>query len=231
MTDNEIIVNDVNVAGCCNYKEVDFKDMPLCMNYFNHLPIPPKETEWEYCEGNPNCLYKQLQREKQKNKSTEEICPHCDAVVELPQNKGIYECSECGKLIVCCSMCENMDCKNCKYSLLIKSVEELQYKEQECEKLDNECQEQFNTILKLEDDIKRLQADNRELKEALINYLAIQPTDVEKQLFLRDREYYRYKQALDKIREILANHNEYGYGFCDNRLQPILDTINEVLNG
>lgn len=66
---------------------------------------------------------------------TEEICPYCDNTVELPPFKGIYKCPECKELIVCCSMCEEQSCNECKYTLLTQSKEQLSSKTQECEDL------------------------------------------------------------------------------------------------
>lgn len=65
---NTVIIDGVNVAGCNDYREVEYKEMPICMNYYNHLPKPPKETEFQYCAGNKNCHYKQLKRLEQENK-------------------------------------------------------------------------------------------------------------------------------------------------------------------
>lgn len=57
---------------------------------------------------------------------TDEICPYCSAEVELPPHKGIFECPECGKLIVSCSMCEpnKQNCSNCKLCQLAAKQEE-----------------------------------------------------------------------------------------------------------
>lgn len=49
------------------------------------------------------------------NELTTEMCPHCDTEVEIPPYLGIYECPNCGKLIVACSMCETQNCGNCQY--------------------------------------------------------------------------------------------------------------------
>ena len=50
---------------------------------------------------------------------TEEYCPYCNDEVKLPPFLGIYECPNCGKLIVACSMCENLNCTMCKYRELL----------------------------------------------------------------------------------------------------------------
>jgi len=68
----EIIIDGVDVAGCRDYREVEYKEMAICMNYYNHLPKPPKETEWQYCAGNKNCYYKQRKRLEQENKELKE---------------------------------------------------------------------------------------------------------------------------------------------------------------
>ena len=60
-----------------------------------------------------------------EDSSTDEICPYCSAEVELPPHKGIFECPECGKLIVSCSMCEpnKQNCSNCKLCQLAEKQE------------------------------------------------------------------------------------------------------------
>ena len=64
----EIIIDGVNVAGCKDYREVEYKEIPICMNYYNNLPKPPKGTERQYCAGNKDCYYKQRKRLEQGNK-------------------------------------------------------------------------------------------------------------------------------------------------------------------
>ena len=78
----EIIIDGVDVAGCRDYREVEYKEMAICMNYYNHLPKPPKETGWQYCAGNKNCYYKQHKRLEQENK-------------ELRQQYNCYACDTC----------------------------------------------------------------------------------------------------------------------------------------
>lgn len=43
---------------------------------------------------------------------TWEMCPYCEAEVELNAEKSVQKCPSCGKYIVCCSMCEEcvQDC-------------------------------------------------------------------------------------------------------------------------
>ena len=57
-----------------------------------------------------------------KLKFIEEICPYCDNVIQLPSYLGIYKCTECKKLMITCSMCENQDCNNCDYCKLTENL-------------------------------------------------------------------------------------------------------------
>ena len=45
--------------------------------------------------------------------TVEEICTHCDSIVELPARLGVYLCPECKHLIINCSMCERDTCHSC----------------------------------------------------------------------------------------------------------------------
>ena len=64
---NKIIIDGVNVAECKDFEHYKSKDIKglsgnLCKK-FGGCP---------YCEGNPNCKYKQLQRLKAENKRLKE---------------------------------------------------------------------------------------------------------------------------------------------------------------
>ena len=124
--DEPIIIDGVDVSGCrlYLYRDKQPKGSRSCGEGLVD------------CNGK-DCLYKQLQRAKEEKENlerkikrlektafTEESCPHCDNIVELPPYKGIYECPECGKLIVCCSTCDwdNISCNSCKYTLLIRQI-------------------------------------------------------------------------------------------------------------
>lgn len=115
----EIIIDGINVAGCKDYREVEYKEMPICMNYYNHLPKPPKGTEWQYCAGNKNCYYKQLKRLEQENKKLkyliseeqcfEEGCKKCTKAYytddtyrsALEEIRGLASphCTQCSQII------------------------------------------------------------------------------------------------------------------------------------
>lgn len=44
---------------------------------------------------------------------TYELCPICETEVELEAKFEKQICPCCGETILPCSMCENMNCKNC----------------------------------------------------------------------------------------------------------------------
>ena len=46
-----------------------------------------------------------MYKNKNVEKITYEVCPHCDKEVCIPNNK-ISNCPSCGKEIIPCSMCE-----------------------------------------------------------------------------------------------------------------------------
>lgn len=60
---------------------------------------------------------------------------------------------------------EQQEYENLK--MLRESFNQIRALKLECEKLDNECQDKFNTILKLEDVINELKLENKVLKERL----------------------------------------------------------------
>lgn len=69
---------------------------------------------------------------------TEEMCPHCDILVEIPAYMGIYECPHCHKLIVSCSMCDKQNCNNCKFTIDEQLHHYKQVVEEIKEKIQNE---------------------------------------------------------------------------------------------
>ena len=53
----------------------------------------------------------------EKMETTYEWCPYCTDEVVIKADCTIKQkCPTCGKPIVACSVCEKMDCKNCKFS-------------------------------------------------------------------------------------------------------------------
>lgn len=123
---------------------------------------------------------------------TEETCPYCDSVVELPPFKGIYECPECKELIVCCSMCQEQSCNDCKYTLLTQSKDQLSRKMQECESLKSQLdfEAQQKECFKIQKRLDKLQYkhDFEDLSSWKLN-------DVNMQL-----------SVLTKIKDILEHH-------------------------
>ena len=62
MTGKQIIVNDIDVSGCEHLTEIEGCWVSTC----DYLPYKGNITN-ELCKYNPNCYYKQLQREKQNS--------------------------------------------------------------------------------------------------------------------------------------------------------------------
>ena len=49
--------------------------------------------------------------------TTFEMCPYCDEVDEykIPKGRPLAQCRHCGNYMVLCSICDNMQCDNCKW--------------------------------------------------------------------------------------------------------------------
>lgn len=78
---NEIMIDGVNVAGCPEYERYLSKQTKEFTDICNG------DLDSPYCEGNPNCQYKQLQRLKAENE-------------ELKAKIETYDCSaKCYKYI------------------------------------------------------------------------------------------------------------------------------------
>lgn len=58
MTDKEVIIDDVNVAGCEAYFHDTWHNMSHCLDRYSEIKCE--------CEDYPNCYYKQLQRKEQE---------------------------------------------------------------------------------------------------------------------------------------------------------------------
>lgn len=58
-----------------------------------------------------------------KSSITYELCPECEMQVQLKAALSIQVCPNCGKHIIACSMCEDMNCSSCE---LIK-LKEIKY--------------------------------------------------------------------------------------------------------
>lgn len=48
--------------------------------------------------------------------TTFEMCPYCDEVdeYEIPEGRPLVQCRHCGNYMELCSICEDMNCDNCK---------------------------------------------------------------------------------------------------------------------
>lgn len=61
--------------------------------------------------------------------TTFEMCPYCDEVheydvCEIKKNVMYVQCKTCKKKIILCSICEDMQCDNCKWERKLKKNEE-----------------------------------------------------------------------------------------------------------
>lgn len=178
---------------------------------------------------------------------TEETCPYCDSLVELPPFKGIYECPECKELIVCCSMCEEQSCNNCKYTLLTQVKEQLARKTQECESLKEEIEvlkDNFDTATR---DCNDLIEELRQECEIWKNQtLVLNEEDVTVQVTQEQFEEYQklkqeceelktaYKKAqdiigrLDKANKLKSRSIQKSTKECD-RYRKALEEIEEAI--
>ena len=166
---------------------------------------------------------------------TEEICPYCDRLVELPPFKGIYECPECKELIVCCSMCQEQSCNDCKYTLLTQSKESLARKTQECEelkrKLSNQEQLYQNEIEIYNKSCLQLRQENDDL---YLERLALNTANsgINALLEVKEQESNRYRKAFEEIEEYVQSQLD-GFGndvYLMNKaaINKILDIINNA---
>ena len=88
----QIIIDGVDVRKCVNRRWDNSQKMHLC--YDSDTPF----TSWGWCENNPNCYYKQLQRKTQEYEllvRTNKI--HIDTLNQL-NNKYINLEQECEEL-------------------------------------------------------------------------------------------------------------------------------------
>ena len=158
---------------------------------------------------------------------TEEICPYCDSTVELPPFKGIYECPECKELIVCCSMCEEQSCNECKYTLLTQGKEQLARKTQECENLKEDYKELEQRHNEAFQDFERLKKECEELTELLKLRTNDRINKLERAIIRRNVKIDRYRKALEEIEEFCItysdNHDAYVTVY-----KYILDIINKA---
>lgn len=155
MTDNEIIIDGINVAGC---------------NWLGFSQTCQYEQGFDGCRSIPNCLYKQLERKEQEHKRLTRDY--------FKQNEWLQE----------------------------------QAKE-----------------------LKRLQAENEELKKKLKRYKLYQEVEefIEKYSENKGKpsisyKLFRYQQAFEKIRIIAKGLAQTKIPFCQIEEQ-IQDIINEVL--
>lgn len=90
MTDKEIIIDGVNVAGCdyailpkdsCLAKPQPYAKETSCIACKEH------NTKLNFCKNNPNCYYKQLQRKEQECEELKEASLTLAEGLNYRQNK------------------------------------------------------------------------------------------------------------------------------------------------
>lgn len=117
----------MNCTECENDSLLKYADLQIeydKLKRYYDLTVQCLDVKDELCKAlrdeNQELIRKVEIYKDYRNRTTEETCPHCDTTVELPAHLGIYECPECGKLIVACSMCDDgrVTCFKCKFAKL-----------------------------------------------------------------------------------------------------------------
>lgn len=94
-------------------------------------------------------------------------------------------------------------------------------------------QEEFdNEVTELKDALKRLEQENKELKEKYSHVLELAKTNADSNEYCLqelEKENEQLRSALEEIREI-ANENNFCASYACPPMFKILDKINEVLN-
>ncbi len=238
MTDKEVIIDGVNVAGCENYKP---KNRFTCHPHICN------------CHERKNCYYKQLQREKIGYQALLEI--HNSHNAEYNEQLDVLQEQLQRK---------EQENKDLTYQYINAKDDAENYKKS--------AEERLELLNALNDDYKRLQAENEELKkenEKLVQrqeisgeiideiVKTIYPNASEDELFcihfngeyiedLKEKmtKLNRYKQALKRIKEAVTEINGIIVGESDNakqafkewkdmymrKVEQILTIINEALN-
>lgn len=220
MTDKEVIMDGINVAGC-KYFKTYCRIATLC-DYPGHL-----------CEVTPNCYYKQLKRKEQEVDRLKSELDSAEFCVRPTTDDYIKEIAEAVGMT-------DIRLSGGKYfytSLKDEIIQRIKTKEQELKELKAYIKED------LAPHAQRLQAENEELKEKYKWYDHYK----EAALFNKDLcdkksdEIARYKQTLGEIKDTAKRvrdkymkeksdkkdyYNAMIYGF--GGFTQIMDKINEV---
>lgn len=218
----EIIIDGVNVARCHYYEEGD------CCN---------KDILTLSCE-NTNCMYKQLKRLEQENKALKDNNNYLQAIIDdgRAENKRFRE--------------ENKELKEEKSKLLDKNFE----KQCRINELLNICSTK-EFILKVNgkkysglngiDKAKLFINNENAVRDKYIKKLEAEISNIQWQFVDAHKKIYKYRSALEEIRDIVNNYSKCFYGDCEDCLyyqecqkaniecdcsKWHIDKINEVLN-
>lgn len=98
----EIVIDGINVAGCCNLDE--WKHCNICQELIKTIPNRHQcLTEEDLrCEFYPNCNYKQLKRLEQENKQMKCVLEEIKRITEEDRNCMNSE-------LACCQLCDKLD--------------------------------------------------------------------------------------------------------------------------
>ena len=95
MTDKQIIIDGVDVSGCCQYMHRYMEDYDIdTLDYCRHHFKPCKDVNVKYC------YYKQLKRKEQEceelKKTLTEIKEMCNSVENIENVKSLYDAALSG---------------------------------------------------------------------------------------------------------------------------------------
>lgn len=204
MTD-KVMIDGVNVSGCLNF---DKSDKIHCCDF-----------PYDKCEGVPNCLYKQLRRKEQECEELRQYHNKCCEEHKKEIEEWLKKYNQVARDFFNGMYCDKEHCN------LVKTKEQenkdLTYQyinaKDDAENYKKSAEERLELLNALNDDYKRLRAENEELKIEIENWNA---ANIEIAI---DRD--RYRQALNTIQNIYDEMDEIY--LLDN---DILTITNEVLN-
>ena len=93
MTDKQIIIDGVDVSGCCQYmprymEDYDIDTLDYCRYHFK----PCKDVDVKYC------YYKQLKRKEQENEELKEEIKHYKQIAQYHGNLSVKYTNKSAKL-------------------------------------------------------------------------------------------------------------------------------------
>ena len=219
MTDKEIIeIDGINVLECEHYQYKSLKDCEMrypesgdCeIGLLNYLFDGNLDME-KLCKDNPNCYYKQLQKEKFENLNNRQM-------VESAENL-IYENSEL-------------------YKNLKEKEQECEQIKEKYEALKLENQEGYEIVAELKHECEELKEECEEHRSNAESYCKSYQYSCVVNGKITDKA-LKYKQALDEIaahyQKVIKNitnyDDSYDASISIEALHNILDIINKAKGG